>query len=61
MAILRFVFTVLLLLCLTLSSSFGQDKDKKADDDKVEKKLSLNTIKALTNTNLQNPFFTNSL
>ena len=32
MAILRFVFTVLLLLCLTLSSSFGQDKDKKADD-----------------------------
>ncbi len=32
MAILRFVFTVLLLLCLTLSSSFGQDKDKKAED-----------------------------
>ena len=32
MAILRFVFTVLLLQCLTLSSSFGQDKDKKADD-----------------------------
>ena len=32
MAILRFVFTVLLLLCLTLSSSFGQDKDKKADE-----------------------------
>jgi len=32
MAILRFGFTVLLLLCLTLSSSFGQDKDKKADD-----------------------------
>jgi hypothetical protein len=32
MAILRFVFTVLLLLCLTLSSSFGQDKDKNADD-----------------------------
>ncbi|MFZ4610463.1 MAG: hypothetical protein ACOYNM_11650 [Gemmataceae bacterium] len=32
MAILRFGFTVLLLLCLTLSSSFGQDKDKKAED-----------------------------
>jgi len=32
MAILRFVFTVLLLLCLTLSSSFGHDKDKKAED-----------------------------
>jgi len=32
MAILRFSFTVLLLLCLTLSSSFGQDKDKKAED-----------------------------
>jgi len=32
MVILRFVFTVLLLLCLTLSSSFGQDKDKKAED-----------------------------
>ena len=32
MAILRFGFAVLLLLCLTFSSSFGQDKDKKADD-----------------------------
>jgi len=32
MAILRFGFVVLLLLCLTFSSSFGQDKDKKADD-----------------------------
>ncbi len=32
MAILRFGFTVLLFLCLTLSSSFGQDKDKKAED-----------------------------
>jgi len=32
MAILRFSFVVFLLLCLTLSSSFGQDKDKKADD-----------------------------
>ena len=32
MAILRFGFAVLLLLCLTLSSSFGQDKDKKAED-----------------------------
>jgi hypothetical protein len=32
MAILRFGFAVFLLLCLTLSSSFGQDKDKKAED-----------------------------
>ena len=32
MAILRFGFVVLLLLCLTFSSSFGQDKDKKAED-----------------------------
>ena len=32
MAILRFGFAVLLLLCMTFSSSFGQDKDKKADD-----------------------------
>jgi len=32
MAILRFGFVVLLLLFLTLSSSFGQDKDKKAED-----------------------------
>jgi hypothetical protein len=32
MAILRFGFAVLLLLSLTLSSSFGQDKDKKAED-----------------------------
>jgi hypothetical protein len=32
MAILRFGFAVLLLMCLTLSSSFGQDKDKKAED-----------------------------
>ena len=32
MAILRFSFAVLLLMCLTFSSSFGQDKDKKAED-----------------------------
>lgn len=32
MAIFRFGFAVLLLMCLTLSSSFGQDKDKKAED-----------------------------
>ena len=32
MGILRFSFAVLLLMCLTFSSSFGQDKDKKAED-----------------------------
>lgn len=32
MGILRFSFVVLLLMCLTLSSSFAQDKDKKAED-----------------------------
>lgn len=32
MAILRFGFSVLLVLSLTLSFSFGQDKDKKAED-----------------------------
>ena len=32
MGILRFGFAVLLLMCLTFSSSFAQDKDKKAED-----------------------------
>jgi len=32
MGILRFSFAVLLLMCLTFSSSFAQDKDKKAED-----------------------------
>jgi hypothetical protein len=39
MAILRFGFAVLLLLCMTFSSSFGQDKDKKADDKNAKARL----------------------
>lgn len=36
MAILRFCFVILFLLSLSMSSSFGQEKDKKAEDKKAK-------------------------